>query len=711
MSESRVEDILTATINDTEVTDPSIPQSRVEALLMDLKDSGDKFAVSNQGSQNAGKIWAVGNNGDLTLVPAGTAGVATAGDVSYINGTGYTSGSVGAAMETAEGDITQLKSDIANIANNGTVGGAITLGADDLEQGAWSTDGIYSAASYRVRTKNSYSVSAGAVVSVAVTSGYKAVVRLFANELDGTTSQTQLGTSDWKTVDINYVAPQSGWAIVTIGNTSDTSISVSDAANNVTITVPGTTKIHSEIRLDGVEEDIADINDDIADINTALDDVPMLEITYQNLYNKSTMVVGYDKAYDKTGTIEGKAVNLIDLNQYTAIKIPLPGNVDTVALKMTGSCKLWGWYAVDADMIITSAYGSRIDPAPLLNAGYVLTGIPATAKYLCLSVLYYEEYEDNGDFLMVCAGSTPKDYRPYVAPWYEIDNFKADVIPDVQDQIDANTAHRQWVGRAWAQYGNSISTYAEMPNSVGWADIPNAYHHFAHSYMRGIGGQSFAFGTHGGSVAFINADGSLNSVNQSYNYDNYTGTVPSGTTKSRGAFCSWLRITLMFPASIKDNVDLIFVMGGTNDTASDTAPTWVANSSADTEWAASDYYAGFGGDYNIDTLQGGVASTIMKMHAWMPNALIVIGTPLNGRTDIIGGKKPGTIPTEYQKSNQIIAAARMFGANVIDVFGGCGINVANSDEYISDGVHPNAAGRTLLGAFIAGELNRIYPPH
>ena len=73
------------------------------------------FLLANQGAGNVGKVLAVDSDGGVITVPAGTAGTTTAGDVAYINGTGYTSGSVGAAMETAEGDITQLKSDFAEL--------------------------------------------------------------------------------------------------------------------------------------------------------------------------------------------------------------------------------------------------------------------------------------------------------------------------------------------------------------------------------------------------------------------------------------------------------------------------------------------------------------------------------------------------------------------------------------------------------------------
>ena len=671
-----------------------------------LKSNGDGTAswddeIDLTDITNAVTTWLAVNISDGAVVDASLSTTGAAADAKK----------VGDEFASQSDEIGELANALQDIAENGLYLSESSLPVSEFENGSWSTSGTHSAASYRVRTKQSYHLLKGQNISLSISSGYKAVVRAFSSEPDGTTSKTQVGTTDWQTTStVTYTAGQECWAVVTIGNTADTSLSVQTAVDNVTVNVPEYAKIHSETRIDNVYEEISEINLGIENIEIDLTKKAELDITFQNMFDASTMLVGNGKAYDKTGTIEGESVKLIDLPNYSAIKIPLHGET-SVSVKQNGSnaMQLWGWYAVDENMVITSAYGSRI--SQYIQSGFTMGNIPATAKYLCLSIAYYEAATAAEEYLMVVQGSTPKDYAPYVSPWYQIAGLKSDIIPEKQEEIDANTSHRQWIGKGWAQYGDSISTYADNPwtSDGGWAIVANKYQQFGNTYMRGIGGQSFAYGAHGGSVSFINADGSLDSVDQSSNYDDYSGTVPSGTTKSRGAFCSWLRITSMFPESMKDNVDLVVVMGGTNDTANSTAPTWIADSTTDTEWAESDYYSDYGGDYNIDTLQGGVASTIMKMHAWMPNALIVIATPLNGRTGITGGKNPGTIPTEYIKSNQIIEAARMFGANVIDVFGGCGINIVNSDEYISDGVHPKSKGRILLGNFIAGELNRILP--
>ena len=288
--------------------------------------------------------------------------------------------------------------------------------------------------------------------------------------------------------------------------------------------------------------------------------------------------------------------------------------------------------------------------------------------------------------------------------------------PPVYPFEDQGGILTQWHRKSWLAYGDSITAISNG-NSLdsGWAKYVNQTHGFRQFYGRGIGSQAFNFRTHGGAACFINADGTYNSRNNEYNKDNYEGDLPTGTTLCRGAFCSWDRITQMIPESIKDNIDLVFIMGGTNDTLSEAEVTWVPNDETDPEWAASDEYADYGGDYNINTLAGGVASTIMKFQAWMPNALIVIGTPFGGQTneqghDGTGERRPGYTPDEYEKAKIIKEVAYRFGIPCIDVYATCGVNTLNSPLYITDGTHPyNDAGQKMLARAVTSGLNEIAP--
>lgn len=304
------------------------------------------------------------------------------------------------------------------------------------------------------------------------------------------------------------------------------------------------------------------------------------------------------------------------------------------------------------------------------------------------------------DEIMFMKGTTlPDEYIPYLIP----DNFA----------FTKNHYKRfnKWYKKQWSAYGDSVVAISNGDGlNYGWAEYINNDIPFKMFYGRGIGGQTYTWRTAGGSVCFIDDYGNYVSRNDNYNKDNFPGMVPSGTTAVRGAMCSWDRITHMYPETIKDNIDLIFVMAGTNDTVDETELEWEYNSTTDPEWALSTQYSTYNGDYNIDTLAGGIASTILKLQAWMPQALIIIGTPLNGKTGVTDGITPQRIPDEYEKSKTIKDISNMFGCEVIDVFGDCGINVLNSPTFITDGTHPyNDTGKKMLARTITPKIDAIFP--
>lgn len=324
------------------------------------------------------------------------------------------------------------------------------------------------------------------------------------------------------------------------------------------------------------------------------------------------------------------------------------------------------------------------------NLATATVAVPATAYYVRIG--FSGTKSDNSR--MVNFGKWYGQYYPYVKG---IEYIKDDSF--------------SWHNKTWSAYGDSITAIVNGNSPCqGWARYINEKFGITEFYGRGIGSQSFSYRDHGGSVSFINADGTYNSRNDSYNLDDYTGEVPTGCTAVRGAFCAWSRITAMYPAAIKDTIDMVFIMGGTNDASDTEEATWVENSTVDPEWAESEYYSAYGGDYNINTLKGGVASTVMKFQAWMPNAIIVIGTPLNGQTNRSGEIRPDYTPDEYVKSIKIMEVSRLFGIPCIDVFGTCGINMVNSPTYITDGTHPyNTAGHKMLARAVMGGLKAIEP--
>ena len=104
-----------------------------------------------------------------------------------------------------------------------------------------------------------------------------------------------------------------------------------------------------------------------------------------------------------------------------------------------------------------------------------------------------------------------------------------------------------------------------------------------------------------------------------------------------GGMCDWKRIITQFPETIKDTIDAVILMGGTNDfryheignveyTLRDSVPE--TTTGIDVDWIESGYYTG--GDFDVMKVQGAVCSAILKLQTWMPNAIIIVATQLSG---------------------------------------------------------------------------------
>ena len=305
--------------------------------------------------------------------------------------------------------------------------------------------------------------------------------------------------------------------------------------------------------------------------------------------------------------------------------------------------------------------------------------------------------------------------------------LSANMGRELNEKIE-HMSTKDWRNKIGITYGDSITAInnPESPsllvgdrgNYASWGYYVKQYFNMSKLYGRGIGGQTYNWGENGGSVAFVNDDGSFYSRNDNYNYDNYMGDIPSGTTKIRGAFCSWSRITGMIPQSIKDTIDFIFVMGGTNDIPGDGTPIgnyeFTEGNETDIEWKNSSYYNG--GDFDLSTYIGGMCSTIMKLQIWCPNAIIIVGTPLNGRASSNPNANEtkwcknslGLYYMDYVKEQELVL--KNFGIPCIDVFGTCGINPFNRSAYITDWVHPFCdAGCKNLARAVIGGLKYIMP--
>ena len=298
-------------------------------------------------------------------------------------------------------------------------------------------------------------------------------------------------------------------------------------------------------------------------------------------------------------------------------------------------------------------------------------------------------------------------------------------------RIDANNLlQNQWNKKNIATYGDSVTAlnggnysypYSTDATAAKWGGKVAKYFNFANIYNRGIGSTTFNYyNTQGGQVAWCRTNtGEYVDRNDSYNYDNYEGqvTIPSDCTPIRGCGSSWLRITTMFPESIKDTIDVVLVMFH-NDFHQDmdTECAWVEGSNYDKEWKASEYYKDYGGDYNIETVRGGIASTYMKLQAWMPQALIVLMSPISG---VYVNGNDGVKDLENPESAKMKKLAETvkdiaFRLSVpfIDVYGTDCINSLNKKlrNYITDGIHPYSdAGCKVIARAIISGLHSIVP--
>ena len=298
-------------------------------------------------------------------------------------------------------------------------------------------------------------------------------------------------------------------------------------------------------------------------------------------------------------------------------------------------------------------------------------------------------------------------------------------------RIDANNLlQNQWNKKNIATYGDSVTAlnggnysypYSTAATAAKWGGKVAKYFNFANIYNRGIGSTTFNYyNTQGGQVAWCRTNtGEYVDRNDSYNYDNYEGqvTIPSDCTPIRGCGSSWLRITTMFPESIKDTIDVVLVMFH-NDFHQDmdTECAWVEGSNYDKEWKASEYYKDYGGDYNIETVRGGIALTYMKLQAWMPQALIVLMSPISG---VYVNGNDGVKDLENPESAKMKKLAETvkdiaFRLSVpfIDVYGTDCINSLNKKlrNYITDGIHPYSdAGCKVIARAIISGLQSIVP--
>lgn len=249
-------------------------------------------------------------------------------------------------------------------------------------------------------------------------------------------------------------------------------------------------------------------------------------------------------------------------------------------------------------------------------------------------------------------------------------------------------------------YGDSITCLGNDINSKSWQYYFLNYFNNKKLISVGIGGTAFKWdsGANGYDLSDFTSGNSL-PVN---------ATIKGDAVHS--SFCSYERISKTIPK----NATCVIVMGGTNDIDSELGNAeFNENANYDGVWRS----ASNTGDFNINTLIGGILSTIMKIRYHVPNAHIIMCSPIGGRgssgeasrwSEVIGANGLTTIDIRDAIEKSCIRASVDF----IDVFGTSGISIYNRGSYIKDIVHPNDYGMMCIGRSICQGVNKlIYKPN
>lgn len=268
--------------------------------------------------------------------------------------------------------------------------------------------------------------------------------------------------------------------------------------------------------------------------------------------------------------------------------------------------------------------------------------------------------------------------------------LKDDIVPLIS----------RWKGKTIAFYGDSITRQG------GWQKYVVDALGFAKYYIRGVVGSAYKTMT---TTCWLDADGA------NVGYDNGVAT------EHNASLSSWDRITHMFPETIKDTIDVLIVMGATNDYNMGSkivteSPDYLfsADNTADADWiawATDNYFAV--GDFYRGSLKGAIASALMKLQAWMPNAKILVFTPISGNgTDTANATELPTNAngnTMVDFATAVLKVARDFSVDAFDVNAKLGINPFNRATYMIDGLHLNDNGKKRLGEVAIEAISQRMP--
>jgi len=480
------------------------------------------------------------------------------------------------------------------------------------------------------------------------------------------------------------------------------------------------------------------VNEEMTFNKTQLDALRALGAThiYVGVYQAGAkeMVFGYDGS---TGLIDDfdALEDRVDIIDGDVTKLKQDISKDEAVLRDNVGIKfdLVGYYNESGEFVSASSFRctKKINLTGVTKLKAIYTYGVAAAPNVCY-------FDSDGAFISAATWNsrlykelTTADFPAGAAyaTFSTLQAYLGDALVILNETYSINNRIQQlvsWENRTGVCYGDSITAQGNDGVS-GYVGILNREISFLNLYGRGVGGQSYIWndsawytevGTKGAYLDRYLYDENGNKLTSviSVNYtqeqvDNIENALGKTIEVHRGCFCSWDRITAMIPSTIKNYVELIILMGGTNDFASNHPissgiPEWSSANTTDTDWVAADEYNG--GDYDLSTFVGGLMSTIMKMTAWCPNALVVVVAPWgNYNTTTKKQTENGNGNTIMDFALKEKEIAEYLGCPFVDISAEAGVNPFNASSYFSDAYHPNGNGAKLIARVLIGGLRRI----
>lgn len=214
--------------------------------------------------------------------------------------------------------------------------------------------------------------------------------------------------------------------------------------------------------------------------------------------------------------------------------------------------------------------------------------------------------------------------------------------------------------KIWCSFGDSITAANGFQPTVSLKTGLN-------SVVRGIGGTTVS---ENGAIAWVDASGLY--------LNRPPASQPVGSFEILSSMSNQQRIN-----TIPTNTQIISVMAGTNDFG---LPIGLIT------------------DATVATFYGAYQLMLDKIYARIPNAEIVLVTPIHRNTE-------NTVPSNGNFFEQYRVAIRAVAAKykyrLIDM-AESGINQNNQAVMLSDGIHPNSTGYERMARLFINEFNKIY---